>query len=217
VVSPAYPAIVSALGHIVSDVKHYYSRSYLKPLSDDFDQINRYYAAQEEDATRIITTELPKGSVVRTFRSMDMRYGGQTHEIRVDIPNRELGPADNRMLGRRFHDRHKELYGYSLPQYPIEIVTLAMEAVGSSHQVKLRREREVRSNPSADALRAKRSVYLVEEETRKRVDCYDRERLRCGNVVRGPSVVEGSESSVLIPGGWRAELDGYGNLIVRRS
>ena len=64
-------------------------------------------------------------------------------------------------------------------------------------------------------MRSKRLVYLVEKEGRSMVGCYDRERLRSGNVVRGPSVVEGTESSVLIPEGWQAELDGYGNLIVR--
>ena len=216
VVSPHYPAIVSALGHIVSDVKHFYSRSYLKVLTEDFDQINGYFRSQEDDAARTISSELPQGTEVSSFRALDMRYSGQTHEIRVEIPNRELQPTDGRMLAKRFNAKHKELYGYSLPRYPVEVVTLVMEAVGSSPEVRLKRARRGSEKPSPDSLRGKRQVYQVEKEERSMVPCYDRERLRAGNVIRGPAVVEGTESSVLVPEGWKAELDGYANLIVRR-
>jgi N-methylhydantoinase A len=217
VVSPPYPAIVSALGHIVSDVKHFFSRSYLKELSTDFRPINEFYASQQEEALRMIGSELPKGSEVHNFRGMDMRYAGQTHEIRIDIPNRDLRPADRALLARRFNSKHKELYGYSLPQYPIEIVTLLLEARGSSPSVKLRKKSfRRRSAPANDALRKRRRAYLAEKGGYSIVNCYNREKLKSGNILSGPSLVEGTESTVLIPEGWRAELDGYNNLIIRR-
>ena len=60
------------------------------------------------------------------------------------------------------------------------------------------------------------AAYLAEKGGYSIVDCYSREKLRSGNILSGPSLVEGTESTVLIPGGWRAELDGYNNLIIRR-
>ena len=217
VVSPLYPAIVSALGHVVSDIKHYFSRSYLKELSEEFRPINDWYESETHEASEMIAAELGSEAQVQTFRALEMRYSGQTHEIRVDIPNRGLGPEDRGLLARRFNSKHKVLYGYDLPQYQVEVVTLLLEVVGSSRRVTLRKRQKLGSTPSRKALRKRRKTYLAEDGKFSSVDCYSREHLEFGNKLRGPSLVEGTESSVLIPEGWVASVDGYSNLVISRD
>jgi len=217
VVSPPYPAILSALGHIVSDIKHFFSRSFLKELSSELLSINEFYDSQESEAERMIRSELPEDCVIHAFKSFDMRYRGQTHEIRIDVPNRELVEGDRTLLADRFNAKHSELYGYPLPQYPIEIVTLRLEVVGSSPTVHLRRNPKTNREPSAGALRKRRDIYLLEKESFVTVNCYEREKLRSGNEVRGPSLVEGLEATVLVPEGWDATIDEYSNLIIQQS
>jgi N-methylhydantoinase A len=44
----------------------------------------------------------------------------------------------------------------------------------------------------------------------------DRRGLRPGAAIDGPAVIEGEGSSALVPPGWRAQVDGYLNLDIRR-
>lgn len=46
--------------------------------------------------------------------------------------------------------------------------------------------------------------------------CYDRERLPPGAVFDGPALVLQMDSTVLVPPGWSARVDGYHNLILER-
>lgn len=43
---------------------------------------------------------------------------------------------------------------------------------------------------------------------------YDRYRLACGNVIRGPAIVEDKDATTVIHPGYQAEVDSYGNLIL---
>ena len=43
---------------------------------------------------------------------------------------------------------------------------------------------------------------------------YDRYRLRCGNRIPGPAIVEEVDSTVVIHPGYDARVDGYGNLLI---
>jgi N-methylhydantoinase A len=63
---------------------------------------------------------------------------------------------------------------------------------------------------------ARRPVYFA--ETGGYGDCpiYDRYRLRAGNVVAGPAIVEEFDSTTVIHPGYAATVDRYGNLLIRR-
>ena len=48
-------------------------------------------------------------------------------------------------------------------------------------------------------------------------DVYDRARLGAGDVVEGPAVLEEFSSTVPLHPGFTARVDGYGNLVIRRT
>ncbi len=62
-----------------------------------------------------------------------------------------------------------------------------------------------------------RAVYFA--ESGDYVDCpiYDRYRLGRGARVAGPAVVEELDSTVVVNPGYVAEVDRYGNLVIRRA
>jgi N-methylhydantoinase A len=45
---------------------------------------------------------------------------------------------------------------------------------------------------------------------------YARASLGAGDVVKGPAIVTGEDSTVLIEEAWRAEVDGIGSLVITR-
>lgn len=67
------------------------------------------------------------------MRTADLRYGGQSWEIEVELP---AGPVDRALLARlraRFEDEHEVLYGVrGMPGSPVEIRAVRLAALGPS-------------------------------------------------------------------------------------
>ncbi|HZV52320.1 MAG TPA: hydantoinase/oxoprolinase family protein, partial [Candidatus Dormibacteraeota bacterium] len=73
----------------------------------------------------------------------------------------------------------------------------------------------VREPLPGPALKGRRPIWSEERGGFVEAGVFDRHRLRPGEVVEGPAVVEERESTAVIGLGGRAELDAAGNLVVR--
>ena len=62
------------------------------------------------------------------------------------------------------------------------------------------------------ALKGKRPVFW--EKDFKKTNIYERSLLKCGNVVKGPSVIEAEDTTYVIPQGWKFTVDKYLNGIM---
>jgi N-methylhydantoinase A/oxoprolinase/acetone carboxylase beta subunit len=51
----------------------------------------------------------------------------------------------------------------------------------------------------------------------QRARLIDREQLRAGDFFRGPAVVSEYSATTLVPGGWRAQVDAYGQILLRQT
>jgi N-methylhydantoinase A len=70
------------------------------------------------------------GTAVEWLRSAELRYGGQTWEVEVELPN---GEVDLPALVAAFEEEHERLYGVrGEPGSPIEIRALRLAARGPS-------------------------------------------------------------------------------------
>jgi N-methylhydantoinase A len=68
----------------------------------------------------------------------------------------------------------------------------------------------------AGAQNASRSVYFAERNGAAACAIYDRYRLPAGGVVEGPAIIEEFDSTTVIHPGYRAVVDKFGNLLVKR-
>jgi N-methylhydantoinase A len=70
---------------------------------------------------------------------------------------------------------------------------------------------------SLDAARTdERPVYFGEAGGFLDTPIYNRAALPAGATFVGPAIVEQMDSTVVIPPDWRAEVDDYGNMILRQ-
>ena len=157
---------------------------------------------------------------VSILRGAAMRYFGQLHSIDVFLPGCRVGePFGDRTLERliqSFHERHEDMYGRSDPAMPVTIEEIKLHAVGK------RRPFEMPSQPlgtedPVQAFKRKRSVYFKVLDGFVETPCYDGERLVHGNVITGPSIIEETKTTVVIPPDCRVDVDGYGNFLMRRD
>ncbi len=79
---PLYPGVYSAIGLIMSDVKHDYIQSRMTPLSELTPQdVNAMFARLEAAATEELHADGFDAKQIRIQRALDMRYAGQGYEI----------------------------------------------------------------------------------------------------------------------------------------
>jgi len=209
IVVPPSPGVLSTFGLLCTDVRNDYSRTHLvKPPDYDLAAVAEIYQDLEREAEAWLDAEgVPQGQR-RRRRLADVRYRHQGFEITVPWEERDL-PMD--AVIRRFHERHRQLYTYALPDAPVEIVTLRVAAAGRVRRFCLpalgRRAARIRRGETY------RRVYF---SGRGWVNCsiVDRDTLGPGAILTGPVIVEQLDSTTVVNHGQRARVDGFGNLIV---
>jgi N-methylhydantoinase A len=65
-------------------------------------------------------------------------------------------------------------------------------------------------------MRAAGSLDCVLDGKRQRANLIDREQLRSGDSFAGPAVISEYSATTLVPSGWRARVDAYGQILLTR-
>ena len=211
---PMSPGTTSAMGLLVTDLKHDYSTTLIQRTDKlDVETMNRLYGEMEERGKKALVDEGMEHASIGFERQVEMRYVGQSYELPIPLGDGKVEDALEGML-RHFHEEHERAYGFAAPDEPVEFVTLRHTAVGSIAKPKLR-ELPERSGDLNAARRTVRQVYFAEASGF--VDCpsYDRYQLAAGGVIEGPAIVEEMDSTTVIHPGFLAEVDRYGNLLVK--
>ncbi len=219
VLVPPDPGNVSAFGLLTVDVKNDYVQTHVT-LADrlDADDVAARYAELERRAAAALRTEGFPDEQHRFDRTADLRYFGQAFEVRVPVPDGGFDAGTAAAVADAFHAEHRALYGYDFaddPTQQVEWVNLRVSGIGPIQRP------EIRSHDGGDR------TTQADHETRP--VCFDpadgyvetpirhRERLRPGEVVAGPVIIQEYGSTVPIHPGFQAEVDAYLNLIVTRT
>jgi N-methylhydantoinase A len=146
-----------------------------------------------------------------------MRYFGQLRDINVILPETRIGKSFTKAILKElvasFHDRHQALYGWADPALLATIALLKLRAIGRRRPFKLIRQPFVAKNPS-EALKRKRRVYFKERGGFVETPCYDGDRLRHGNVIKGPAIIEEKKTTVVVPPRSTVSVDAYENYLI---
>ena len=153
-------------------------------------------------------------------READLRYFGQAYEVRVPAP---AGPVDEGFAAAvlaAFHDAHEQLYGYCYrddPSKVVEWVNLRVAGLGPIETPPLQTA-EPGDGDVARARTGTRAVYAGGAGAGwHEAVLYARARLRSGDLVTGPAVIEEFGSTVPILPGFAARVDEHANLLVTRK
>jgi N-methylhydantoinase A len=197
ILCPRASGVLSALGLIASERRRDTARTVL--LSGD--ELTRDRIAAEVAALReSIEQELADAAMETTY---ELRYRGQAFELAIDGQPR----PDPGELAEQFAAEHERRYGYRDPDAEIELVNvrLALVVPGPSPE------------PEATGGGLERS----ERRARFGGDWLEAEVLRgeppAGAAAHGPCVFELPEATLVLPPGWRAEVDARGTIVAQKG
>jgi N-methylhydantoinase A len=211
---PPNPGNLSAFGllavdwrtdHIVTKVMH--------EDSIDLAEIAARYAALERDAVATLERDGIEPSRIRLIREADVRYAGQSMEVRVASPG---GAVDDKFLAGligAFNAAHLRTFGYHYAgKQKVELVNLCVSGFGLIERPQLPKLalREDRPQPKDN-----RSVYFGSAV--RDTPVFERASLPSGCRITGPIIVEEFGSTTVVFPGQYVEVDPYGVLVVRSA
>ena len=207
VLVPASPGVFTAMGMLAGDVEHYL----IRPLPGRLDGID-LAAAREivaelaAEARGRLLGEGVEADDISLQPELDMRFRGQ--EMSLAVP---FGEADDAAsLRQAFLAAYGAIYSYASDDV---IETVSLRLIGRGIRPgKLDFRHEQDDAPAASGPCERRAVYFGPESGWIDTPVHDRAALR--GRIEGPAILQGADSTVLVPPGATAVTDPRGNLLI---
>jgi N-methylhydantoinase A len=212
-VVPPNPGNLSAFGllavdwrsdHIVTRVMH--------EDAVDVAAVAALYAGLESEAIETLAHDGIAAARMRIVREADIRYSGQSMEVRVAAPS---GPLDRAFLDdliAAFHAAHLRTFGYNYSgEQKVELVNFCVSGFGLIERPQM--PELARRGDAIPARKSTRPVYF--DGALRQTPIYDRDSLGPDMRLQGPAVVEEFGSTTVIFPGQELTVDPHGILVIR--
>jgi N-methylhydantoinase A len=208
VIVPRFPAHFSALGMLMADERHDFTRTYFSVLDEvDFDALMGVYRETVAEAK-----ELLRNVAETSFQILlDLRYVGQEFTLSVPVTEAQLASGDAKAIRESFDNLHEHRFAHHAPDEPVEMVNFRLVALGLRAHMKL----PVMGDGKGEALpRSHRKVYFDDAHTP--VDCpiYFRDDLRPGTKFDGPALIQEYASTTVMFAGDACTVLDTGEMVI---
>lgn len=216
VLFPPSPGTLCSLGLLMADTQFDLSRSRLTIVNEqNLSIINNLLADLALEGQQLLNTQkIPE--LRRRFQfGFDCRYEHQNYELTISINKGKLNESDLNELKKAFGNAHEHAYGYQDKERPVQIVNYRLSAIGLSDKPQIGHIQEC----SASVLKENEVRQVRFEKQCKFIETpvYLRDDLPSDCILQGPAIIEQMDSTCVIPPGWTALSDQYGNILVERK
>jgi N-methylhydantoinase A len=209
---PPNPGNLSAFGLLAVDWRTDHIRTkVMHEDAVDLPVIAAHYKEMEARAAATLARDGIAPERTRIMREADLRYAGQSMEVRVPAP---AGTIDSTFLATlidAFHAMHHRTFGYNYAgQQKVELVNFCVSGFGLIERPSL-----PKLEPGGAPAPKFRKVYF--DGTFRDTPIHDRAALPPCHRLDGPAVVEEFGSTTVVFPGQHAQVDPHGILIVRSA
>jgi len=213
-VVPRYPGVNSALGCVMSDLRHDEVRT-MNVLLDGLDCAELAQMIKEislSSTKRVQNTKAKLASIDRIIE-LDMLYMGQSHSVAVPI----LEDPDKltvASIGAAFDRAYAKTYSRPLTGIPIRILNLRLSMVGVRPAIDLQiLAKGARADSVASCLISEQPIYA--DGAWHNGQIIDRLRLPEGAEIHGPALLVQPDSTIYLDPFISATVDSFGNIIMK--
>jgi N-methylhydantoinase A len=214
VIVPTNAGVGSAVGFLRAPIAYEVVRSRYMTLRDfEPARANEMLHSMREEALGVVKAGAGDAALTES-RIAFMRYMGQGHEIVVPLPNRDLNAADSAVLKETYDREYELLYGRTIPDADIEVLTWAMTISTASDSVEPLAPTENSGVPQVTGMR---QVFDATSGSASDVPLYRREALAAGMQISGPAIVAEDETSTFVSATFNANINHAGYIILERK
>ena len=218
---PRYPGLTSAIGCVMSDLRH----DFVHTLNLSLEGLDLSALSQPMQAAAFKGLELLRASganlaALQVRFVLDASYVGQTNAVSVGLPveyseEHGVGNFDAALIKSAFERVYAETFRGTLADFPILLNTLRTVVIGKRPQLDLSCFKATAQGELAQALIAQREVWFSGAWHTTKI--YAREQLAQDLDLAGPAIVEQADTTIVIEPGQVARIDKVGNMVIRRA
>ena len=213
---PRESSILCAVGMLMGDLKHDFVRTFFARLDGmDWPTLQALVSGMiDEGAAMLVDENIPADRQQYQIK-LDCRYQKQYHEVSVPVEREWIDNADSEAIHEAFHAEHDRLYGYSLKEQEVsvDLINVRLQAIGITEKLDFR-EQEYAGEDASAALKGERDMYIFSEKAFRPVPVYDGHKMRFGNRVTGPAMIEQVTTAIFVSDVYDCVVDKYGSFAV---
>jgi len=206
---PTTPGVLSAFGGLIADIKNDFISTVYCDLDTATQTLRDGYADLRRRAIAWLREEQDFEGDATLLYTADMRYRGQSFEIETVLEEDWTENGDLRSIADAFHAEHARVYDHADEEAAVQVINLRLVIVGAAPKPELR---ELAAGEAAPA--PKGDVDVFYDGAAHKAALYDRAALLAGQVIEGPAVIQQDDCTTCILGGFTAEVDAYGNILL---
>ena len=212
VLIPARPGITNALGCVVADLRQDFTKTLNMPIDKvNIQDLHSLFEDQEKRGIESIKKQGLELTNISSSFSLDMQFIGQTHILRIDLPN---SYPDKDYLQKSFEKSYLNRFKVRLSEIKANIVNANTTVQG--HKVPfdislLNNKLDKRLNVN-DALLEYRKVYFKDKFLSTPI--YSRDKMPFEFEIKGPAIIEQMDTTTLIEPNDRVYGDNLGNMFI---
>ena len=212
VLIPARPGITNALGCVVADLRQDFTKTLNMPIDKvNIQDLHSLFEDQEKRGIESIKKQGLELTNISSSFSLDMQFIGQTHILRIDLPN---SYPDKDYLQKSFEKSYLNRFKVRLSEIKANIVNANTTVQG--HKVPfdislLNNKLDKRLNVN-EALLEYRKVYFKDKFLSTPI--YSRDRMPFEFEIKGPAIIEQMDTTTLIEPNDRVYGDNLGNMFI---
>ena len=210
---PASSSVYSALGLATSPIGHTYIKYDYRTLPITAQVLNDNIGELQQRVKR----ELAEGGVppdgMDIQVSLDMKYLLQINTVNMTIPLKDTYTEDDAaQLGDLFDQAYTDLYGAAAayPEAGRVISSYMIKGEGIVHDF-APSPAPLAGKDAGAGNKGSRQAYFKGDGFLE-TPLFDFEKLLPGNEVHGPAIIEADETTIVVPPGYNASLDGFKNI-----
>ena len=173
----------------------------------DSDALDLMWQTLETQAKAEITAHNTDSNPVRIIRRIHIRYQGSDFTLELDFNQHEN-------LRTAFETLHRQRFGFILPETPLVIASLSVEAItvasgeAKSHTAST-------SHPTKETKPVKIGFYT--SDGLQEAMLYERSALSPSQTIKGPALIVEQTQTIVIEPRWQAEITDQNNLLLKRQ
>ena len=211
---PLHPGLFSAVGLMLADIRYDFVQS--APVALDL--------LLEADLEALFASLIQRvqGEAgfdvndARIERFADLRYARQSSELTVPVCAPAAADGVLKSLRDTFHEAHDRTYGYCQIEGSVSLVSVRLRVILPTPEFAFEElATSWRSEPH-DLLIATRNAYFGKQHGTLETTIISRATLTKGPRT-GPVIIEEFDTTIVVPPGWEARLDGLANIRLERS
>lgn len=217
IIIPKMAGVGSALGFLYTQANYQIAKSILKIIHEvDLKKINSMiHQLILKAKNTIIDTGVTKNNV-KTALTIEARYKGQGHQLRIGLSKSLKTEDDLKELKNKFIKKYKKRYGFIMPNVPVEIVSILVTCSQKKKESTFKNTNLLSSKVYKKNIFKNNRIFDFSSNGWVNYKTIDRENLNGGFKMDGPALIRENQTTTVIPKHWKLSTHRLGHLVIKK-